>query len=367
MRSVVRVLMPQEWLVLLFGVFAGVAYFFLGCPLPDLYAALNLPLPHLSGASEPSVAVGQGGVIVRFLLPFLLLFTLSIENYAFIMLLFIGFSCLKVVHEKGWRIREVSWSHFGLSVLERISLGQLVQDFRFMSALIVMFAEFAVLKNLIPHMNSHSWDALLVQSDRLLCGGRICSEVLLSWLGAGALDAVSEHYLLFFRYLSLVATFFVVAVPRRTTQECLSALIASYLFGILWVYAMPSTGPAFVHSELYTFMADSKIAALQRGLLESQGQVYLISGLPSLHVAVVFVGSYFLWRVNRVLAGASWAFAFLTINSTIYLGWHYVLDDVGGVLLAGVAVWFSKRYSWTWMGCRDAGLFLGGERSPAPR
>lgn len=350
--------MPQEWLVLLFAAFAVMTYSLLGRPLPDLYAALNLPLPHLSGASDSSAAVAQGGVGIKFLLPFLLLFTLSIENYAFIMLVFILLSAVRVVHEKRWRLREVAWPAFGLSVLQRISLGQLLQDFRFLSAMIVMFAEFAILKNLIPHLAASSWDAWLVESDRFLCGGKMCSEVLLSWLGPGALESVSGHYLFFFRYLSLVATFFVVAVPRKVTQECLCALIAAYLFGILWVYGMPSTGPVFVHSELYAFMADGQIAGLQRGLLESQGQVYLISGLPSLHVAVVVIGSLFLWRVSRLLAGASWAFTMLTINSTVYLGWHYVLDDVAAVMLAFGVVWLARACSWKWAGYRDGGLFL---------
>ncbi len=358
MRRVLQVLMPLEWLVLLFGFFAVAVYSLLGRPLPDLYAALNLPLPHLSGVSDSAAAVATGGAAIKFGLPFLLLFTLSIENYAFILLIFILFSALKVVHERRWRRSDVSWSAFGIAVLQRISLAQLLQDFRFLSATVIMFAEFAILKNLIPHVSGGSWDQWLIASDRLLCGGKMCSEVLLSWFGAGALESVSGHYLFFFRYLSLVATFFVVAVPRKITQECLCALIAAYLFGVLWVYGMPSTGPVFVHSELYLFMADGQIAGLQRGLLESQGQVYLISGLPSLHVAVVVIGSIFLWKVSRLLAGASWAFTLLTINSTVYLGWHYVLDDVAAVMLAFGVVWLARACSWKWAGYRDGGLFL---------
>lgn len=355
-------LMPLEWLVVLFGGLALGLYAALNLPFPDLYSALNLPLPHLSGganiSADSTAAAAANGPVVKYLLPFLLLFTLSIENYAFILIVFMAVTSLGITYGKIFKAGAVSWSRFGTSVLARVSLSNIFQDFRFLSAMVLMLAEFAVLKNLIPRVNSSSWDSLLEGSDRLICGGRMCSELLLGWFGVETLDAITDHYLFFFRYLSLVATFFVVAVPRRFTQQFLCAVMAAYLLGILWVYAMPSTGPVFVRGELYGFLGDGRIAQLQRGLTATQADAYLISGLPSLHVAVVMIGSLFLWRVSRLFGLASWLFLFLTINSTIYLGWHYVLDDVAAVVLGLAVVWLSGRCSWVWTGCPEKGLFL---------
>ncbi len=363
MRKVLSVLMPLEWLVVIFGVLALGLYYLLELPLPNLYAALNLPLPHLSSAEAASGSTqdvaSASSATVKFLLPFLLLFTLSIENYAFILLVFFAWSGLEVLLGRGGDRGRVSWARFGSSVLGRVSLAQIFQDFRFLSAMVLVFAEFAVLKNLTPRVNSVSWDSWLVESDKLLCGGKMCSEILLGWFGVAALDAISDHYIFFLRYVSLVATFFVVAAPRRTSQQFLFAITAAYLFGILWVYGMPSTGPTFVNKELYAFLADHKIGKLQQGLLVSQNEVYLISGLPSLHVAIVMIGSIFLWKISRLLGAASWVFFVLTLNSTVYLGWHYLLDDVAAIFLALAVVWLAKRCAWEWRGFSSQGLFLG--------
>ena len=36
---------------------------------------------------------------------------------------------------------------------------------------------------------------------------------------------------------------------------------------------------------------------------------------------------------------AAWVFFVLTVISTLYFGWHYVADDIGGVVIAVLAVW----------------------------
>ena len=60
----------------------------------------------------------------------------------------------------------------------------------------------------------------------------------------------------------------------------------------------------------------------------SQSAMFLISGLPSLHVAVVIFGSIYYWKLLKIVGIISWAFTVLTIITTVYFGWHYVLDAV---------------------------------------
>ena len=42
--------------------------------------------------------------------------------------------------------------------------------------------------------------------------------------------------------------------------------------------------------------------------------------------------------LGRRLKIALWAWFVLTTAATIYLGWHYVLDDIGGVILGAMAL-----------------------------
>jgi hypothetical protein len=43
----------------------------------------------------------------------------------------------------------------------------------------------------------------------------------------------------------------------------------------------------------------------------------------------------------RWLQVASWVFLGLTVLSTVYLGWHYVVDVIGGIALGAAAVWIA--------------------------
>ncbi len=42
--------------------------------------------------------------------------------------------------------------------------------------------------------------------------------------------------------------------------------------------------------------------------------------------------------LRRSLRLALWAWMVLTVLATIYLGWHYVVDDVAGVLIGALSL-----------------------------
>ena len=341
MKKALAVLMPLEWLLICFGALIYALYSFLERPFPGLTAGQS-----------------RGPSFIKL---YLMQFLTSLDVYALVALVSIMFRILMVLRQQKWRLARVNWGRFWKAVLNRFALEHLVQDARFASAVLIMFVEFALLKNLIPLINSLSYDELFISSDLFLCGGRMCSERLLSILGPGALVEVSSHYMYFFPYMSLVAFIMILQTHRRVAQEYLCAFGSLYLFGILWVYLLPTTGPAFVRPDIYSFMRGGSISDLQASLFNSRDDVFMISGFPSLHVAVVILGSLYLRMVHVLLAWTSWLFALLTLNSTIYLGWHYVLDDVGSVLLVVLSIWFAKRFSWRWAGCPVIG---GGQQEP---
>jgi membrane-associated phospholipid phosphatase len=49
--------------------------------------------------------------------------------------------------------------------------------------------------------------------------------------------------------------------------------------------------------------------------------------------------------LHRVLRWSMWVFFVLTVVSTVYFGWHYLVDDVAGVVIAVAAVWIGGRAS----------------------
>ena len=70
-----------------------------------------------------------------------------------------------------------------------------------------------------------------------------------------------------------------------------------------------------------------------------QDAVQSVAGFASLHCAVTLLVALMVQYTlkNRVLHYIFWANFGITIVATLYFGWHYVADDVAGILVALIA------------------------------
>ena len=62
-------------------------------------------------------------------------------------------------------------------------------------------------------------------------------------------------------------------------------------------------------------------------------------GMWSLHVAQCFIAALVCHRVHRGAGAVAGVWAFLVALSTLFTKQHYVVDVLGGILLAGVAMY----------------------------
>ncbi|HEX2892744.1 MAG TPA: phosphatase PAP2 family protein, partial [Marmoricola sp.] len=71
--------------------------------------------------------------------------------------------------------------------------------------------------------------------------------------------------------------------------------------------------------------------------------VQTIAAFPSLHVGIMVTVCLFvtLAGLARWIKITSWVFLGLTVLATIYLGWHFSIDAVGGFVLGAAAVWIA--------------------------
>ena len=70
------------------------------------------------------------------------------------------------------------------------------------------------------------------------------------------------------------------------------------------------------------------------------GTAQAIAAFASLHVSMIVtavVAAHLLGLGRRLRIGL-WVLLAVSSVSTIYLGWHYVIDDIAGVVLALVAL-----------------------------
>jgi hypothetical protein len=337
------ILMPVEWLLIVFGLLTW-----------GLYDYFGLDMPGQPGKGS------RGGPLLFYLKQFLT----CLDLYAVVLGVFVATRAVHFARASQGRFWAAPWKAFWIQISNRFLINHLFQDIRFFHAILLMFVEFALLKNLIPYINGALFDDFFIAADKLLCGGIICSERVTGLLGTELVPTVGQHYTWYYPYMSLTAFTFIAAAPRRIAQEYLCAFVALFLVGILWIYAVPTLGPVYALPDVFAYMRDTEIGQLQQELWSmreflrlnpgSKEAIFMISGFPSLHVAVVMLGSIYLRHIHWSLAAVSWIFLALITHSTIYLGWHYLLDDIGSAALVLACIWLVKRCSWQWWGGSDA-------------
>jgi hypothetical protein len=99
---------------------------------------------------------------------------------------------------------------------------------------------------------------------------------------------------------------------------------------------VPALGPAYAEKTLFYSLPDTGVAQLQNTLFDHRAEVMFdphasstvqsIAAFASLHIAVVFAAA-----LIAQLAGAP------------RLLWHYVVDDVAGLAIGGIAVYAGAR------------------------
>jgi membrane-associated phospholipid phosphatase len=236
-----------------------------------------------------------------------------------------------------------------------IGVGSVLRDLRLLNVVMITFVLFGHLKNLIPVVNSTLWDQQLLDMERALFGGKVAFEIFDSFIPRSWAGAISAGYEAYYVYFSLALFIFVLQRKNRLlAEEFCFAFCFIWILGVVVTYVLPTWGPCFFAPELYESLPDTTMRFMQadlwqmKALLETDrstpGAVYAISGLPSMHFAVVLLGSVYLQRLNRLLSILSWLFVAVTFVSTLYFGWHYLLDDVASVALVWVVVYVVRRF-----------------------
>jgi PAP2 superfamily len=206
--------------------------------------------------------------------------------------------------------------------------------------------------------NLKSWDVLNRPRDRMLLGWD-------RWLFLGHSPAVLLHHLLgqgvatyvlvgvYESFSTLVSVSFVAAVVLldriREGYAFIASMVCVWILGVASYYAIPSLGP--FHS------APGEFAGLPHTMVQDTQTLYLaqrtqfladptahdafaqVSAFASLHVGVTTVIVLMTWRLGlRRLAAVLTAFLGGTILATVYLGWHFFVDDLAGLGIAAVSV-----------------------------
>ncbi len=221
----------------------------------------------------------------------------------------------------------------------------------------VSYVAYRNLKGALPFARPSLHDEELLRLDEWMAFGHDPALLLHDLLGTGtAAYVLSSVYLLYLLFVPLsLGAALVWGRNVRVGSWYVTALCLNWLLGAVTYYLVPSLGPVFVQPERYAVLPETGVSLLQENLARARLEVLAdptgadaiagVAGFASLHCSVVFTAVLMshLARLPVFVRVALWVFLLLTITATAYFGWHYLIDDVAGLLLGAVSVIIAER------------------------
>jgi hypothetical protein len=219
-------------------------------------------------------------------------------------------------------------------------------------AFYVSYMAYRNLKAIVPLARpGELFDGQLAEFDRAIFAGNDPAALLHTLLGSGLTTHVfSTFYVAFIVFLPL--TIGLSLVFSRDLEAGLyytTAQSINWVLGAASYFLLPSLGPIYADPALFSALPASEVTHLQ-GVLMDQRVAFLahpasatpqaIAAFASLHISMSFSAALaaHLLGLGPRLKAALWTWFGVTMLGTIYLGWHYVADNVAGVIMGAMAL-----------------------------
>ncbi len=208
------------------------------------------------------------------------------------------------------------------------------------------------LKSIVPLLRPGDlFDRQLADVDRGLFAGHDPAALLHTLLGTGAAAHVlSAFYVAFIVFLPLtIGVALVFSTDLRPALFYVTAQSVNWVLGAASYFLLPSLGPIYFDPAAFAELPATEVTRLQ-GILMDQRVDFLrdpatatpqsIAAFASLHISMSFAaaGAAHMLGLGRRLRIALWTWFAVTTAGTVYLGWHYVVDDVAGVAMGAAAL-----------------------------
>jgi membrane-associated phospholipid phosphatase len=216
----------------------------------------------------------------------------------------------------------------------------------------VTYLAYRNLKSVVPLLRpGELFDRQLADVDRSLFGGSDPAELLHAVLGTGMpAHILSAVYMLFFVFIP--GSLALALVFSRDLQAGLfytTAQSLNWVLGAASYFVLPSLGPVYLEPSAFANLPTSAVSQLQQLLLDQRleflrdpaaNTAQSIGAFSSVHVSIFFTAALaaHLLGLGRRLKIGAWVLLGLTAVATVYLGWHYFLDDLGGLLIGAMAL-----------------------------
>lgn len=177
---------------------------------------------------------------------------------------------------------------------------------------------------------------------------------IFEWLTRLPIDAASWDKLYHGAWgIELFAAFVLILIsrgPKIVLSYGISMILLFYAGRFLGLLN-PVMGPVFFKPELFAYLGGSITDAAMKSIAailsmsseeaRNSGGILLggVSAMPSLHVGMVTLAAYWLAFAKRWTMFVTAPWVLLVWTSTVVLGWHYILDGLGGIALGAACIW----------------------------
>jgi hypothetical protein len=213
------------------------------------------------------------------------------------------------------------------------------------------------------YRNLKSWDvfnnpqdAMLLRWDRWLFFGHSPAVLLHDLLGRDLAARLLTDLYESFSWLVTIALVAALAFTPTVRQAFVfvTAAMWAWILGVGSYYLIPSLGPFNAAPEEFAGLTRTSIQTTQDAYLAQRDHLLAhpyasdafaqISAFASLHCAlsclVFLMARYYGLRLVSWAAGL---FLLGTLIATVYLGWHFAVDDLAGLAIAAAAWWLGPR------------------------
>jgi PAP2 superfamily len=249
--------------------------------------------------------------------------------------------------------RRITWSALAAVRRENWPLARGLVVASAVIGFYVTYLAYRNLKSVVPLLRpGELFDRRLGDLDRSVFGGSDPAALLHDLLGTGiSAHVLAAVYGLFFFFVPVTLALALV-LPRdpRPGLFYATALSINWVLAAGSYFLLPSLGPVFVEPGNFAALPSTAVSHLQTQLIEGRvaflqdpgaaGAAQSIGAFASLHVSIFATAaiSSHLLDAPRHLRVVAWVLLALTVLATVYFGWHYVLDDVAGLVIAATAL-----------------------------
>jgi membrane-associated phospholipid phosphatase len=220
----------------------------------------------------------------------------------------------------------------------------------------VTYLAYRNLKAVVPLLRPDDlFDRQLADVDKILFLGHDPTALLHELLGTGiAAPILSTLYVAFIAFLPLSLGLALVFSERlQVSLFYAAALAVNWVLGAASYLLLPSLGPVYAHPTDFSALPHTEVTHLQQLLMDQRvgfianpdtGTPQAIAAFASLHIAMSFTAllAAYMLRLGRRVKQALWVWLGLTFVGTVYLGWHYVVDDVAGLAIGAAALLLAR-------------------------